>query len=151
MLDESSVDAVTLRMSFANALIGAAKFNAFIFLFVSLPDLVLGRGVNNLDNIFVFFVVFTTVVGIGFRELTKVSLSPAGIGSRSSPIEWSKINEVERKRWGFGSGISWTIYWTYRDEWILGSIVRTPEFQETLDRFAPAESQIRVMLASAER
>ena len=150
MLEESSVDAVTFRMSFANALIGVRSSTRSVFLFVSLSDSILGRRVNNLDNIFMFFVVFTTVVGIGILELTGFAF-PGRNWVAEQPIEWSKINEVERKRWGFGSGIGWTIYSTYCDEWIPGAIARTPEFQRTLDRFAPAESQIRAMLASAER
>lgn len=141
---KSADEAITFRMSMGRALFTSGAFYLYIFLLVGFLPMTRSDSTRNLTGVLLVFVVFTLAWSFGLRELHRVTVSPQGIGSRRRPIYWNEITEVERPD-RFGS--SWRVNAVYIPTvMVVKAIVQTPEFRDTLDRFAPEDCVIREML-----
>ena len=133
---------ITVRMSTGRALATGAKFNLFIFLLVLLPGLISSRYTFNLPLVGAYLFL-SALVGLGARELLKMSISPEGIGPRRRPIYWREITEVERKGKNFFLP-HWQIHATYQPSvMVADAVAGRPEFCDAVERFSPSDSPIR--------
>ena len=134
---------ITVRMSMGKALAAGAKFNLYIFLLVLLPGLISGWDAAKFGPLVAAYVLLSAMVGLGARELLKVSVSPEGIGPRRRPIYWREITEVERKGKNFFLP-HWQIDATYQPTvMVADAVAGRPEFCGAVERFSPSDSPIR--------
>ena len=142
VLTQTSERPITVRMSIGRALAHGAKFNLYIFLLVLLPSLISGRFTVNLQLV-ATYLFLSALVGLGARELLKVSISPKGIGRRRRPIYWREITEIERQGKTFFLP-HWQIHATYQPTvMVADAVAGRPEFRDAVERFSPSDSPIR--------
>ena len=107
-----------------------------------LPSLISGRFTVNLQLV-ATYLFLSALVGLGARELLKVSISPEGIGRRRRPIYWREITEVERQGKTFFLP-HWQIHATYQPTvMVADAVAGRPEFCGAVERFSPSDSSIR--------